>query len=43
VVHRAVPSIHHSSRLTAVNDLGWKPAGITPPTGIGVVVVVEEV
>jgi len=43
VRHRAVPSIHHSSRLTAVKEVGWKFAGITPPGGAGVVVVVEPV
>jgi hypothetical protein len=43
VRHRAVPSIHHSWRLTAVNDLGWKSAGMTPPPGPGMVVVVELV
>jgi len=32
-MHRAVPSIHHSSRLTAVNEIGRKSAGSTPPGG----------
>jgi hypothetical protein len=43
VRHRAVPSIHHASRLTAVNEVAWKPVGIGPPggptTGTGAVVV----
>jgi hypothetical protein len=43
VRHRAVPSIHHSSRLTAVNEVGWKSAGMTPPGGTGNVVAVEDV
>jgi hypothetical protein len=43
VRHRAVPSSHHSSRLTAVNELGLKSAGMAPPAGPGVVVVVELV
>ena len=47
VRHRAVPSIHHASRLTAVNELAWKPAGIGPPggptAGPGAVVVGELV
>ncbi len=43
VRHRALPSNHHSSRLTAVNEVAWKSAGITPPAGTGDVVVVEPV
>src|ERR1019366_3097101 len=47
VRHRAVPSIHHASRLTAVNEVAWKPVGIGPPggptTGTGAAVVGELV
>jgi hypothetical protein len=41
--HRAVPSSHHSSRLTDVNEAGWKSAGITPPFGPVVAVLVDGV
>jgi hypothetical protein len=34
VRHRAVPSTHHASKLTAVNEVDWKPAGTGPPGGL---------
>ena len=39
--HRAVPSTHHSSRLTAVNELGWKSVGM--PAGGALLPVMNEV